>query len=180
MEEVWKDVPGFLGYQVSDAGNVRSRRRWGGKQMGLGKDWRFLSPCLDRKGYPTVYPYHDRKRHARRVHRLVLEAFVGPRPPKFQACHKDDDKQNNKLANLRWDIQENNMKDATQNGVWKRRKSRGPWCLMQSWKLDAGKVREIRRLYQQGISQVDIAKRFGISGRHVNDVVHRRIWKHIE
>ena len=36
------------------------------------------------------------------VHRLVLEAFVGPCPKGFECDHSDRDRRNNALTNLRW------------------------------------------------------------------------------
>lgn len=51
-----------------------------------------------------------------RVHRLVLEAFVGPCPEGQQACHADDDKANNSLINLRWDSPSANAADMRRNG----------------------------------------------------------------
>jgi hypothetical protein len=60
------------------------------------------------KGYPTV---DIRGRH-RRVHHLVLETFIGPRPPGLQCCHWDGVKTNNRLMNLRWDTPGANGQDA--------------------------------------------------------------------
>src|SRR5699024_6464865 len=50
------------------------------------------------------------------VHRLVLEAFVGPCPDGMEACHWDDDKTNNHVSNLRWATQSDNMHDRVRNG----------------------------------------------------------------
>lgn len=55
-------------------------------------------------------------RHAS-VHPLVLEAFVGPRPPGMEACHADGNKTNNALSNLRWDTKRANELDAIRLGT---------------------------------------------------------------
>lgn len=52
----------------------------------------------------------------RRVHLLVLETFVGPRPHGMFGCHNDGDKDNNRLENLRWDTASNNSYDTVRHG----------------------------------------------------------------
>ncbi len=64
--------------------------------------WRSLKPIL-RDGYPTVNLSRSGTKAARRIHRLVLEAFVGPCPEGMVACHNDGSRTNNDLANLRFD-----------------------------------------------------------------------------
>ncbi|WP_082971209.1 HNH endonuclease signature motif containing protein [Mycobacterium sp. 852002-51971_SCH5477799-a] len=56
------------------------------------------------------------RKETRRVHRLVLEAFVGPAPSGTFGCHLDGDPANNRLNNLRWDTQANNLRDVVSHG----------------------------------------------------------------
>jgi hypothetical protein len=60
-------------------------------------------------GYLVVGLGAGRKQH--RVHCLVLEAFVGPRPAGMQGCHNDSNKLNCALSNLRWDTPKGNIAD---------------------------------------------------------------------
>lgn len=130
--ERWLPVPvegfGHL-YEVSDQGRVRSLDR--------------VVPALSR-GHLTIYPKKfrgqvlkinvprgDRGRGQNatvmlcrdgisvtpRVHILVLEAFVGPRPDGMWGLHWDDDPWNNRLDNLRWGTPTDNAQDAIRNGV---------------------------------------------------------------
>jgi len=46
-----------------------------------------------------------------RVHRLVLEAFVGPCPHGCEACHRNNDPSDNRIENLRWDTKQSNLAD---------------------------------------------------------------------
>lgn len=46
-------------------------------------------------------------------------------------------------------------------------------------KVTAEQVIEIRRLYTEGVKQVDIAKMYNISNITVHDIVHRKNWRHI-
>lgn len=53
----------------------------------------------------------------RLVHRLVLEAFVGPCPEGMEGCHGDGDPTNNSLGNLRWDTATSNQLDKVRHGT---------------------------------------------------------------
>jgi hypothetical protein len=50
------------------------------------------------------------------VHRMVLPAFVGRCPPGMESCHRDDDKANNNVWNLRWASRGANIRDCVRNG----------------------------------------------------------------
>lgn len=109
--ERWVDIKGYEGmYQVSDLGRVRSLRR----------DYRtedkILKPRPDKKGYYRVALCKDSKCKDRKIHQLVLEAFVGPKPDGFVACHWNDQKNDNRLDNLRWGSESENMYDRVRNG----------------------------------------------------------------
>jgi hypothetical protein len=68
-----------------------------------------MTPTRNDAGYHVVTLGRDRKQ--KRVHVLVLEAFIGPRPKGMQACHEKDDKENNSLKALRWDTPKNNISE---------------------------------------------------------------------
>lgn len=51
-----------------------------------------------------------------RVHAVVLNAFVGPRPDGMVCRHLDDDKTNNALSNLCWGTPRENQLDVVRNG----------------------------------------------------------------
>lgn len=54
------------------------------------------------RGYYTVQLYVDKKVSIHRVHRLLAEHFI-PNPHNLpQVDHKDEDKSNNIVSNLRW------------------------------------------------------------------------------
>ena len=96
--EVWKSHP-TKAFDLSDYGRVRSQ-----------KTGRFVGWLSAGKGAraATAAPYlpymrvgnTSQGRH--RVHILVLETFVGPRPDGNDGDHVDHDRLNNRLTNLRW------------------------------------------------------------------------------
>lgn len=87
MAERWLPVVRYEGvYEVSDLGRVRSYARGAPRIL---KQW----------AYPTGHRYvglqGDGRRRNRTVHSLLMEAFVGPRPPGHEVRHRDGDPANN-------------------------------------------------------------------------------------
>lgn len=91
MTERWKAIEGFP-YSVSSLGRVRSD-----------KTGNILAAGVDKDGYPRVVLYNGTSKRYVRVHKLVMEAY---RPRKHVSHvlvdHKDRDRSNNALRNLRW------------------------------------------------------------------------------
>ena len=120
-QETWANVPGFVGYQVSDLGRVRSRRMPG---CGKGRSTRFgfyriLKLFPDRAGYLCVnLRSGNRKIHQKKVHVLVLMTFIGAKPIRMQARHfPDRNKSNNRLSNLSWATAKVNNLDKIAHGT---------------------------------------------------------------
>lgn len=98
--ELWRPVVGFESvFWVSNCGGVRS---------GAGP----VRPYVDH-GYRLVNLAGARHR----VHVLVLEAFVCPRPPGLLGLHRDDAKWHNHVSNLYWGTAADNMRDCLRNGT---------------------------------------------------------------
>lgn len=100
----WLDIPSFPGYLVSDDGQVCSRRG-------------ILSQFVDACGYYRLGLYRDGKRVNCRVHVLVADAFLGPRPVGAVIRHLDGNHQNNSPVNLQWGTQSENVRDAVNHGT---------------------------------------------------------------
>lgn len=118
LQEQWLPVVGWEGlYEVSDQGRVRSIDRV--VHCRDGRTLAYPSVTL-RPGTGTTGALYvnlsNGTTKVRRVHQLVLEAFVGPCPPGMEGCHWDDNKENNALTNLRWDTHTANMYDKVRNG----------------------------------------------------------------
>lgn len=126
--ERWLPVPGYESlYLVSDHGRVYSVPRiveYGsrsvsrtGRMLKQGKGSR-------KDNHPLVGLCRGAQGRTIRVHTLVLTAFVGPCPEGMEACHGDDDPNNNHLSNLRWDTHQQNMCDKVRNGKhWQANKT---------------------------------------------------------
>ena len=116
-DEVWKPIPGYNHYEVSNLGNVRSIDRW--LRFGRTEKLRFtkgriLRKCRNDGGYEQITL---NRRTGCHVHQLVLLAFVGPRPKGMEALHGDGNKANNRLDNLRYGTRSENQLDRRNHGT---------------------------------------------------------------
>jgi hypothetical protein len=109
MVEIWANIPGITGYQVSNLGRVRSLAREVIVPNGIKVTKRkipskILKHCntysKGRQSYVTV----RLNGYTKNVHRLVALAFLGPPPwgAKTEVNHKDGNRHNNYLSNLEW------------------------------------------------------------------------------
>ena len=117
--ESWLPIAGYEGsYEVSDLGRVRSLDRLvphGARLMRV--DGRILKQLVNsRSGYLAVSLCLGGKNHTFTVHRLVANAFLGPRPELLECCHSNGDPLDNRAANLRWDTHQANVDDAVAHG----------------------------------------------------------------
>lgn len=123
-DEKWLPVPGYPDYEVSDQGRVRSLDRevssphWKRTKTVKGRLLKQSKVGGSKPGgrYYGCVLYRDRRRRPVMVHSLVLEAFVGPRPEGMNGCHRDDNPENNRLDNLYWGTQQQNVQDAIGSG----------------------------------------------------------------
>ena len=91
--EIWKDIQGYEGYQISNYGNVKSLK--------YGKE-KILTPTINKRGYYHTVLRKDGKSITVNIHRLVASAFI-ENPDNLPIInHKDENKTNNKAENLEW------------------------------------------------------------------------------
>ncbi|QXN74668.1 HNH endonuclease [Mycobacterium phage JeTaime] len=114
--ERWLPIEGYEGcYEVSDQGRVRSLERLNARGARVRE--RILTPMLcGRPKYHMVALHRDGVRNVRKVHHLVLEAFVGPRLGDVLCRHKNDIPTDNRLSNLAWGTGSENQHDSVRNG----------------------------------------------------------------
>lgn len=114
-QEMWIDIPGWEGfYKVSNLGRIKSLQRV--RRDGQLVRERILKQQENSNGRYFVELNGDGKHRQRFVHRLVLEAFIGPCPEGMESCHWNDDPSDNRLSNLRWGTHSDNMNDRVRNG----------------------------------------------------------------
>jgi hypothetical protein len=157
---------------------------------------------LDKDGYYTIGLINDNGRKWKKVHNLVLEAFIGPRPEGYLADHIDRDRTNNNVNNLRWvTLLESNinrdMTNCTGDNSWTRR---NPEKLLKGdkspsrthpesrprgsnhWftKLNEEKVKEIKSLIVLKFEPLEsIAARFSTSQVVISSIKNNKTWCHV-
>ncbi len=170
MQEVWLPVVGWEGlYEVSDWGKVRSLDRvvlcHDGRQLRI--CGRLLRTCPDRKGYLTAKLWKENRERTCRVHTLVAEAFLGPRPAGMDVCHGSADRTDNRAANLRYGTRAANMADKLRDGTAQRgEKGNGA-------KMTEVEVLAIRISRESGVA---MAHRYGISTAQVSRIRTGKRW----
>ena len=115
-KEIWKDIEGFPGYQVSNQGRVRSFRDYHGK---ITDSSRIIKPRVNKDGYYelTIYTI-ERRKVTKRVHRLVANTFLGEHPG-LVVNHINGIKTDNLLSNLEFVTAERNSTLASETGLYK-------------------------------------------------------------
>lgn len=117
--ETYRPVVGWEGmYEVSDRGTVRTVPRSvdvGGKYTRR-LPRRTLTRHGDEQGRLKVTFHAGGKTYNRRVAPLVAEAFIGPRPPGQVVRHLNGDPADNRVENLAYGTQSENMLDMVRHG----------------------------------------------------------------
>ena len=170
--EEWRDIPEFIGYEVSSLGRVRSTNRLSGKRRGLiqGKE---LVQTPNRKGYPEVRLFKDSKSTAKVVHRLVANAFISNDYSKSQVNHKDGNKLNNKASNLEWMNNSENQKHAYKLGLQPSRAGEGN----SRATITDKDVTTIKELYNSGKTIKEVSELMDVSIFAVRQIISGRSWK---
>ena len=149
---MWVSIPGWP-YEVSDAGAVRN--------LLTSRELKPIWTGSKRKQYATVRLSNMGTWKDFKVHQLVCELFISPRPTGMLALHKDDDTQNNSVGNLYWGSPSDNARD-----VGKRKPTAAVAAL-------------IRQRRAAGESGAALSREYGVSQQLICDIVKYRSYKYV-
>lgn len=116
-KEIWRNISGCPGYQVSNLGRVKSIER----KVSNGKSYRIvrekiLKPDKHSSGYLKVILSKDGEKKSYFIHRLVAAAFVQNESLFYNEInHIDECKTNNCASNLEWSDRQHNCNFGTRN-----------------------------------------------------------------
>lgn len=180
MHVKYASIPGFTGYRVGTDGSVWSCRKMGRRsvngKLALTDKWHTLKTPVVSNGYPTVALRDEQGLIVTMyVHKLVLEAFVGPCPLGMEACHYPDrTKTNCSLANLRYGTPKENSDDQLKHGTRQRGEKNGHAILTEKQVLAARRDRVKKRMSIKKLASVH-----GCSRQSMSDALSGRTWKHL-
>lgn len=172
--EIWKWFKGHEGvYQGSTEGRARSFFR--------GK-CELLKPTAGHRDYPTICLYHfdekDNKIHKKtfRLNRLIAETFLPNPENKPEVHHKNNDKSDNRVVNLKWVTAEENREYAHKDGLYLKGEKN------PAAKLTEDDVRFIRQNHKSGDPQFGtkpLAEKYGVSNTTILNIVQFKSWKNV-
>lgn len=167
----YRTIERFPGYRFGSDGSVWSC--WT-KRNGMGGEWKKISPYKNRKGYLSIsVRAATGQRKIALVHRLILEAFVGPCPDGCETRHfPDRDRTNNAISNLAWGTQAENMHDRELQGTWAAQGE-----AHKRSKLTAANVIEARELFAAGETIMSLTRRYSVDQSTLRSAVLRKTWK---
>jgi len=128
---------------------------------GKGRNLNYLTIWLHNKSHKRVYL---------RIHRPILEAFSGYRPPGLEARHLNGNSFDNAISNLKWGTAVDNSADRVIHGTQVRGSKDS------QTKLTEANVLAIR---SSNKSQRKLAKQYGVSQGAIHQVMNRITWTHI-
>lgn len=176
--EIWKNIIGFEGlYEISNLGKIKSIKRKCPSKNGLRTvPEKIMKTKLDKDGYEVINLAKNGGKIYISIHRLLGIAFI-PNPLNLpQINHIDGIKTNNKLENLEWVTEKENIQHAFKTGLSISVKGEK----RAFSKLTDEKVKEIREIYSKGgISLKKLGILYKVAPETLNRAIHRKTWKHV-
>ncbi|HRF69797.1 MAG TPA: NUMOD4 domain-containing protein [Candidatus Pelethenecus sp.] len=164
MKEVWKDTVGYEGlYLVSNLGKVYSLRRN-----------KVYKEFIEKNGYNRISVIKNGVRKKELVHRLVAKTFIPNPQGKLCVNHKDNNRSNNKVDNLEWVTQKENIQHAVA-----QKRFKGRFIIGESNPLSKLTVSDVLQIRKSKLTQKKLASLFNVSQTTISDIKIRDTWKHV-
>lgn len=159
-KEIWKDISGCPGYQVSNIGRVKSIERKVKLKNGSIRTIRerILKPEKNSGGYFRVKLCKNGKEKSVLVHRLVADAFLTNHLNLPQINHRNEIKEDNRVDNLEYCDAKYNSNYGTRNERMAKTLTNHPKKSKQVKCLETGIVY---------LSLGDIQRKFGFSQSNI-------------
>jgi hypothetical protein len=120
MIEEWRDVVRFeKSYSISINGRLKSKDRVVVDRNGVEKfkSGKIIKLHTDKKGYCRYRLSENSNAKTCKIHRLVAEAFINNTENLPQVNHKNGIKHDNRVCNLEWITNEENMRHSIKTGL---------------------------------------------------------------
>ena len=167
VEEEWRAIPGYDGYEVSNLGRVRS---WRSRKEPV---YLKPNPTGKQRKYLQVALYAEKRQHMFYVHVLVLTVFIGPKLEGMEACHNNGICTDNRLTNLRWGTNAENVEDRRIHGTVATGERHG------FAKLTDTTAALALELLAHGVSHRTIAASLGVEKTAITSINLGKTWRHL-
>ncbi len=154
--EQWKSIN--YEYEVSNLGNVRRIKN---------EKTIIVKPEILKKGYLRVSIWENGTRNRKLVHRLVAEAFIPNLENKPQIDHINNITSDNRVENLRWATNKENVQHSVEQGRFITEKK------LSSYKNKKIIKQERQRLKEMGFKKGNVPHNKGKKGLYK----HTEEWK---
>jgi hypothetical protein len=158
--EVWKNI--FNDYAISNIGNLKSLK--------YGKE-KLLKLQKDEKGYLKANLLINGKAVRCRIHRLVAMAFIPNTENKEQVNHINGVKDDNRVENLEWATNLENIRHAYKNNLIDRSGVKNSHA-----KLSESQVIEIRN---SQLSYSELATQYNVNRPCIYKIKKGITWSHL-
>lgn len=135
---------------------------------------KIIKPCLDKKGYEVVYLSMNCKKYTRKVHRLIATSFLENKEGKPQVNHIDGNKQNNRMDNLEWCTNSENIKHAFSIGLNRARRGSEQGSAI----INESIAKKVKSLLKTKTVK-EISETLNISKHIVGDIKRNKTWRHV-
>lgn len=174
----WADISIATQYEISIAGEVRSKDRWA--DVSNGRSYylmgRMLSQVVKNNGYLQVCLYIKGVKKYCLVHRLVAKAFIPNIENLPQINHKNCIKTDNRVENLEWISPKGNISHMIINNLRDSPKGENHFMCKIS-DIDAAKA---VGLYKSGKYLMrEVAAMFNIHRRTLGDIINGKTRKYL-
>ena len=146
MYEVWKEIPNFENYMISNLGRVKSFKQ---------NSDRILKTSINNGYYFVNITNNNGKKVNKKIHRLIAEAFCENSNNLPNVDYIDTNRLNNDLSNLRWSTYSQNSCNKNKNSSKTSSKYKGVYWKKQTQKWYA-QVRFKRKAYHLGYFKTEI------------------------
>ena len=130
-----------------------------------------LTPRKVSLGYQGVTLCKDRVHKQVLVHRIIAQTFIPNPESKKTVNHKDGNKQNNRVENLEWSTQKEQIQHSIKTGLTVFETGEQA----RNFKLTNKTVVQIKALLSNHVPQQTIADTYGISQGHVSKINSGRL-----
>jgi HNH endonuclease len=162
MKVLVKELDIAPGYLIYSDGRIWSK-----------KVSRFLKPYIDKNGYyRNTFHLLNKKKIFTGHHKIIALTFIPNPENKPQINHINGIKSDNRVENLEWVTNQENMDHSIKMGL--RHWEKGD--LSKNHKLNEIDIPEIRKRLENGETQLSIAKIYGVKRQTIGDIKLGRKW----